>query len=219
MDATSFRFSFRFASPLVCIWLFLMPARAQELKPLLLPPPRTDGGKPLMEAIAQRKTIREIKPDKLSDQILADLLWSGFGINRQESGNRTAPSAMNSQEIDLYVALPEGLYLYEPKTNALKPLIADDLRARTGGQEFAKTAPVTLLFVADLSRLAKAEADKREFYAAFDAGCICQNLYLFCASAGLATVVHDLDRAPLTKAMKLAPSQKVIFAQAIGYPK
>ena len=211
--------SFGCALAAFAISAFLISAHAQELKPLLLPPPRTDAGKPLMVALTQRQTIRDIKADRLADQTLADLLWAGFGINRPASRSRTAPSAMNSQEVDLYVALPQGLYLYEPQTNALKALIGDDVRPRTGGQEFARTAPVTLVFVADLSRLAKVEPDRREFYAAFDAGCICQNLYLFCASAGLATVVHDLDRAPLAKAMKLGPNQKIIMAQAIGYPK
>jgi len=192
---------------------------SQELKPIVLLAARVDGGKPLMNALHQRQTIREIKSDKLTDQVLADLLWSAFGINRPGSGQRTAPSAMNSQEIDIYVALPEGLYLYDAKTNVLKPILAEDVRARSGGQDFSKQAPVTLIFVGELSRMTKAEPEKRHFYATFDAGCISQNVYLFCASEGLATVVHELDRAALQKAMKLGPDQQIIMVQAVGYPK
>jgi len=172
-----------------------------------------------MQALKQRRTIRELKPDKLPVQVLANLLWAGFGINRPDSGHRTAPSAMNSQEVDLYVALPEGLYLYEAKPHQLKPVLGKDLRAKTSRQPFATNAPVVLIFVADLPRLAKAKPERRKFYAAIDTGSISQNIYLYCASAGLATVVYDLDRPPLAAAMNLRPEQQVILAQAVGYPK
>jgi len=164
-------------------------------------------------------TIRELKPDKLLAQALANLLWAGFGINRPESGHRTAPSAMNSQEVDLYVALPEGLYVYEAKPHQLRLVLNKDLRAKTSRQPFATNAPVVLIFVADLPRLTKAKPEKREFYAAVDTGCISQSIYLYCAPEGLATVVYDLDRAPLAAAMNLRPEQKIILAQAVGYPK
>jgi nitroreductase len=199
--------------------LSLTALHADEPSPVSLPAPEISGGKPLLEALQQRRTTREIKPDPLPPQVLANLLWAAFGINRPQTGQRTAPSAMDSQEIDVYVATPEGLYLYAPKTNGLKPIVAEDLRARTGGQDFMKQAPVTLIFVADLPRLAKAKPETRPVYAFFDAGCISQNVYLYCASAGLATVVHELDRAPLTAAMKLRPEQQIIMAQAVGYPK
>jgi SagB-type dehydrogenase family enzyme len=202
------------------LWcLTLTVARAEELKPIPLPAPQTEGGKPLMQALQQRRTIRELLPDKLPAQVLANLLWAGFGINRPESGHRTAPSAMNSQEVDLYVALPEGLYVYEAKPHRLKPVRDKDLRAKTSGQPFATNAPVVLVFVADLPRLARANPDQRPFYAGIDTGCISQNIYLFCASEGLATVVYDLNRAPLAAAMELRPEQRIILAQAIGYPK
>ena len=196
-----------------------MPPRAEELKPILLPAPQTQGGKPLMEALKQRRTTREILPDKLPMQVLANLLWSGFGVNRPESGQRTAPSAMNSQEVELYVALPEGLYVYEAKPHQLKPLLDKDLRAKTSRQPFATNAPVVLVYVADLPRLSRANPDQRPFYAGIDTGCISQNIYLYCASEGLATVVYDLDRAPLAAAMNLRPEQRIILAQAVGYPK
>ena len=115
---------------------------AEELKPVPLPPPQTEGGKPLMQALKQRRTTRDLKPDKLPVQVLANLLWAGFGINRPESGRRTAPSAMNSQEVDLYVALPEGLYVYQADLHQLKPVVDKDLRAKTSAQPFATNAPV-----------------------------------------------------------------------------
>ena len=188
-----------------------------ELKPISLPPPATFAGKSLMESLKERRTFREFKPDKLSAALLGDLLWAAFGINRPSEGRRTAPSAMNSQEVDLYVALEEGLYLYEAKPHRLLPVVEQDLRGQTTGQSFSN-APVVLLFVADLSRLDKAKLETRAVYASFDSGCICQNVYLYCASAGLATVVHDLNRDPVARAMNLRPEQKIIFAQAVGHP-
>jgi nitroreductase len=192
---------------------------ADELKPVALPPPQMEGGKPLMETLRERRTTREFKPDRLPPQLLANLLWAAFGINRPQTGQRTAPSAMNSQEVELYVAMPEGLFVYDAKSNVLAPVVAGDVRPRAGGQDSFKQAPVTLVYVAQLPRLAKAKPESRPFYADFDAGCICQNVYLFCASAGLATVVHDLDRAPLAEAMRLKPDQQIILAQAVGFPK
>jgi nitroreductase len=189
-----------------------------EISPVALPPPHMQGGKPLRETLRDRHTARAFKPDKLPAQLLADLLWAAFGINRAQTAQRTAPSAMNSQEIDLYVALPEGLFLYEASSNRLAPILAQDLRAQAGGPDSFKQAPLTLIYVADLSRLNKARAESRPFYADFDAGCICQNVYLFCASADLATVVHDLDRRPLAAAMKLRADQQIILAQAVGFP-
>lgn len=209
-----------FCSPLLAL-LVIGPLRgpAAEPVPISLPPPQTSGGRPVMDVFRERRTIREFKSDRLPPQILANLLWAGFGINRPESGHRTAPSAMNSQEVDIYVALPEGVFLYEPKPHRLRPVAAGDIRASTGGQPFATNAPLTLIFVADLSRLSKAKPETRRFYADFDTGCISQNIYLYCASAGLGTVVHELDRAPLRAAMKLTPDQRIILAQAVGYPR
>jgi len=194
-------------------------AGAGELKTVVLPPPPTTGGKPLMEALRQRRTVRDVKPDKLPLPVLGNLLWAAFGVNRPATGGRTAPSAMNSQEVDLYVALPEGLYLYEPKAHLLKPVLSGDVRGKTSGQPFATNAPVTLVFVADHARLSKAAPERRAFYADVDTGYISQNVYLYCASEGLATVVHDLDRAPLLAVLKLRPEQRIVLAQAVGYPK
>ena len=191
----------------------------QALPPVPLPKPQTSGGKPLMQALSERKTSREMRMEKLPVQLLSNLLWAAFGVNRPEIDHRTAPSAMNAQEIDLFIVTAEGVFLYDARANQLLPKLSEDLRSQTGGQDFGKVAPVTVLFVADHAKMVKAKPEQKDFYAGVDTGYISQNLYLFCASEGLATVVHDLDRAPLTAALKLRPDQKIVLAQAVGYPK
>ena len=154
----------------------------------------------------------------LSEVRLANLLWAAFGINRPDGG-RTAPSAMNWQEIDIYVAISEGLFRYNAKANSLDPILAQDVRATTGTQTFVATAPVNLVYVADLDRTRQA-GSQTELFTAADAGFIGENVYLFCASEGLATVVRgSVDRAALAKIMKLGPNQKILLAQSVGYPK
>jgi len=211
----------RYALPLLLV-LGLSPilAAAQELRPLELPKPQTDGGRPLMQVLRDRHSTREFKPDKLPLQVLSNLLWAAFGINRPETGKRTAPSAMNWQEVDIYVALPEGLYVYDAKAHRLVQILAEDVRAATGGQDFVKGAPLNLVYVADLARTKDAGAEEKNFYTTIDVGFISQNVYLFCASEGLATVVRGtVDRPALAKLMKLRPEQKIIVAQTVGYPK
>lgn len=195
-------------------------ACAQELKPIKLPAPQTEGGKPLMQALKERKTSREFSPRELPPQVLSNLLWAAFGINRPESGKRTAPSAVNWQEIDIDVAMSKGLYLYDAKNQMLQPVLAQDLRALTGEQDFVKDAPINLVYVADFSKMGNAPDNGKEADASADTGFIGQNVYLFCASEGLATVVRGLiDKPPLEKAMGLRPDQRVILAQTVGYPK
>ncbi len=172
-----------------------------------------------MQSLQERQSLREFSTNALPPQVLSDLLWAGFGINRPAIDHRTAPSAMNSQEVDLYVATADGVYVYDAKAHRLMPVVSGDFRSQTGGQAFVKDAPVTILFVADLTRLAKARPEDKAAYAAIDTGCIVQNVYLFCASEGLATVVHELNRGPLPKTLKLRPDQKIIIAQSVGYPK
>jgi SagB-type dehydrogenase family enzyme len=211
----------RFALPLF-VALLISPAWlvAQELKPLELPKPQMDGGKPLMQALQARHTTREFKSDMLPAQVLSNLLWAAFGINRPESGKRTAPSAMNWQEIDIYVATADGLYVYDAKANRLNPVLAADVRGTTGTQDFVKDAPVNLVYVADLARTGDASADAQNLYTAVDTGVIVQNVYLFCASEGLGTVVRgSVDHAALAKLMKLRPNQRIVVAQTVGYPK
>ena len=211
----------RFALPLF-VALLISPAWlvAQELKPLELPNPQMDGGKPLMQALQARHTTREFKSDMLPAQVLSNLLWAAFGVNRPDSGKRTAPSAMNWQEMDIYVALADGLYVYDAKANRLNPVLAADVRGTTGTQDFVKDAPVNLVYVADLARTGDANADAQNLYTAVDTGVIVQNVYLFCASEGLGTVVRgSVDHAALAKLMKLRPKQRIVVAQTVGYPK
>jgi nitroreductase len=194
-------------------------AGAAELPVIALPTPDQTGGKPVMAALKERQSIREFSMLPLTPQVLSDLLWAGFGVNRPDIDHRTAPSTMNMQEIELYVATAEGLCLYDAKPHQLKPVMNGDLRAKTGGQVALQEAPAVLILVADFSRMTKAKPQDREFYAAIDAGFISQNVYLYCASAGLGTVVHELDRLPLAQAMKLRPEQHIIIAQSVGWPK
>ena len=195
-------------------------AAAQELAPIQLPAPQTEGGKPLMQALKLRATARAFAPDPLPKQTLSTLLWAAWGINRPKEGKRTAPSARNWQEIDVYVVTATGAYLYDAAANTLKPIVAGDLRALTGAQEFVKEAPVTLVFVADTTRMKGSQADTQQAYAFADAAFISQNVYLFCASEGLATGVRAMvDRPALAKALKLGASQIIAFAQSVGLPK
>lgn len=198
----------------------LLPALliAQELRPIELPPPQTEGGKPLMQALKERKSSREFSSRPLPPQVLSNLLWAAFGVNRPD-GRRTAPSARNMQEIDIYVALPEGLYLYDAKAHRLNPVLAEDVRAATGTQAFVAQAPLNLIYVADYARMGDQSEQTKAFYAAADTGFIAQNVYLFCASEGLATVVRALvDREKLAARMKLRPDQRITLAQTVGYP-
>jgi SagB-type dehydrogenase family enzyme len=190
---------------------------SEELKPIKLLKPQLDKGKPLMQVLKDRSSLRSFSNEKLSLQVLSNLLWAAFGVNRVDTGKRTAPSAMNRQEIDIYVATADGLYLYDAKAHSLIPILAEDIRAMTGRQDYVKDAPVTLVYVADYSRMDSADKD---FYSAADTGFIGENVYLYCASEGLATVVRaSINRQALSEAMKLRPDQKVILAQSVGYPK
>lgn len=202
--------------------LFIFPAiaTAQDLKPLELPAPQTSGGKPLMQALKDRHTSREFSPEKIPMQVLSNLLWAAFGVNRADAGKRTAPSAMNWQEISIYVATADGLYVYDAQGNKLDPVLNKDVRAATGTQDFAKNAPVNLVYVADLAKTGRASAEDTALYTGADTGFIAQNVYLFCASEGLATVVRgSVDRPALAKVLRLRPDQKIILAQTVGYPR
>jgi nitroreductase len=192
---------------------------AGDFADISLPAPRTEGGKPLMQALKDRQSGREFSSKKLPVQVLSDLLWAANGINRSESSKRTAPSARNWQEVALYIVLEDGAYLYDAKANTLKAVAAGDLRRLTGKQKFVSDAPLNLVFVADLSKMQGASSDEQALYSATDAAFISENVYLFCASEGLATVVRgSIDRSVLKKALKLSENQKIILAQTVGYP-
>jgi SagB-type dehydrogenase family enzyme len=195
------------------------PAVGQSVKTILLPAPTIDEGISVMQALKKRRSGREFSPAALSRQVLSNLLWAAFGINREESGGRTAPSARNAQEIDVYAALPEGLYRYDPAKHTLIMELPRDIRHLTGMQEFVDEAPVNLVYVADRARMKGGTQDRGEAMARIGAGAIAENVYLFCASAGLAAVARALiDHTTLSRAMKLGPDQIIMLTQTIGYP-
>ena len=193
--------------------------RAHEPDVIKLPAPDMGGGKPLMQALKDRHTSREFSAKKLPLNMLSNLLWAAFGINRAQTGGRTAPSAHEWHEIDVYVATADGLYLYDARSHGLTRVLTQDIRIQTGLQSFVADAPVNLIYVADRSRMVEAAEEDRILYSAADAGFIGQNVCLYCASEGLATVVRGMvARSALAKLMRLRPSQRVILTQSVGYP-
>jgi nitroreductase len=193
-------------------------ARAQATpSPRLLPPPRRTGGQPLIDALMLRRSTREYSDRGIAPQVVSDLLWAAYGINRP-SGDRTAPYWRHVMVIDLYVAMADGVWLYEPKSHALLPHLKNDLRAQTGLQDFVASAPLNLVYVAHGERMTDISPEERRLYASVDAAFIGQNVYLFCASEGLATVFRGaVDQAKLAGALKLPDAQFVTFAQTVGY--
>ncbi|MHC4691133.1 MAG: nitroreductase family protein [Planctomycetota bacterium] len=202
---------------------------AEDLKPITLVKPQMDGGKSVLAALKERKTNRNISSKKLAPQTLSNLLWAAFGVNREDSPfrgpGRTAASASNSQEIDLYVALPEGVYLYEAIPHRLIPVVPGDFRRRSGRRSAAR-APVNIFYVVDIAKYKKApfqepglrdpEVQKSYYYVA--TGLIAQNVYLFAASQGLAAHFHNCDKRNTPTEFKLRPEQRVLFSQTVGYP-
>jgi nitroreductase len=196
--------------------LWTVPALfAQELKPIQLPKPQVTGGMPLMQALAERKTVRAFTDKPLPLQTLSNLLWAAFGVNRPRTVKpglgRTAPSAMNKQEVDLYVVLAQGVYVYEAETNLLRPVVAGDMRARMGAPP-AGQAAVTLVYV----------ADSKFNYAQVDVGFIGQDVYLFAASEGLNAWFYALhgqqDATAVGAALKLPVGKSPLYGQSVGYP-
>jgi len=195
-------------------------AIAEDLKPVKLPEPQLSIGKPLMEVLGTRQSYRDFSDQALPAQTLSNLLWAACGMNRPDSGKRTAPSARNKQETDVYVATAEGLFLYEAKTQSLQPILSQDIRAATGTQDYVKNAPVNLVYVADFSRMTEPDDAAKIPLAFADTGFISENVYLYCASERLATVVRALiDRDKLAAIMKLRPEQKITLAQSVGMPQ
>ncbi len=188
-------------------------------KTIALPEPMRRGGLPLMDALMRRSTQREFSPKELPAGLLSNLLWAAFGINRQEGHKRTAPSAHDWEEMDIYLSTARGLYLYDALAHGLRLVSTEDLRSQTGIQSYVGEAPLNLVYVADLSRMTEASAEERQWYAGPDAGFIAENVYLFCASEGLATVVRALvDWRAVAKAMGLRAEQQIVLAQSVGYP-
>jgi SagB-type dehydrogenase family enzyme len=213
---------FPFYKAIVCFQLSLFAAwhalcAAQDGTSISLPKPQLDKGRPLMQVLKDRKSSRVYDSRPLPQQELSNLLWAAFGLNRPEKGGRTAPSALDMQEIDVYVSQSDGLFLYEARTHSLKKIHGKDIRELTGKQPFVKDAPVNIVLVADYARVGKPEGRN---YAAADAAFISQNMYLYCTSEGLATIVRAyVDKPALAAAMQLRSDQEVVFAQTVGYPK
>jgi nitroreductase len=195
-------------------------APGQDLASIKLPAPQTDGGKPLMQVLKARQSARDFSEQKLSAQTLSNLLWAAWGVNRAD-GRRTAPSASNKQEVEIYVTMSDGAYLYDAKTHALNPVVGGDLRAATGTQPFPATAALNLVYVADMAKAGRPATDpQQQLNVGADVGFIAENAYLFCASEGLATVVRaSVPKAELAKQLKLRADQQIVLAQSVGYPK
>jgi SagB-type dehydrogenase family enzyme len=210
----------------------LSSAFAQELKPIQLLKPQLDGGRPLMQVLKDRRSGRKYSAEKLPLQTLSNLLWAAFGINRPDSGGRTAPSGGNRQDINIYVATADGVYVYDAKAHTLNPVLTEDIRSLSGRQHPPSTvpadrippldeAPVNLIYVWDGLKKSKISTDEENLRLAFaHTGFIIQNVYLFCASEGLTTVVRLwFDKPTLEKPMKLRPEQYVTLVQSVGYPR
>lgn len=195
--------------------LFTSALYAQNIK---LPTPNKSGGKPLMTVLNERKSSRDFSEKILPNQQLSNLLWAAWGYNRADK--RTAPSSQNKQEMDIYVALASGCYLYDARKNELVLVVKQDLREKTGKQDFVKNAPVNIIFVADKRKMAQQDEQSMLQTAYINTGFINQNIYLYCASEGLATVIRAwVDKAALALAMKLHDQQEIIVCQTVGYPK
>jgi len=201
-------------------------ASAEELTPIHLLRPEMGSGNPLMQLLWKRKSLRQFSSEPLPVEVLSNMLWAAFGINRPD-GKRTAPTANDKREIDIYVATPKGLYVYDAQANLLNPILGDDIGGMTGipAQPYVKEAAVNLIYVADYSKMKNyffgtVRDEVKDLYTAAATGFISENVYLYCASEGLATVVRaEIDRPALASLMKLRPDQKIILAQSVGYPK
>jgi hypothetical protein len=207
-------------------------AKAAALEPINLTKPETEGGKSVLAALKERRTIREISSRALPPQMLSNLLWAAWGVNRKKGPfgmiGRTAASASNSQEIDLYVAMPEGAYLYDAAAHRLVPVTGADLRPLCGnrGRRPGVDAPVRLIFVADLEKYNHSGFDEpglhdpevQRSYYNVAIGLIAGNVHLFAAAHDLAAWFHNCDKAALAEALKLGSDQRVVYSQTVGYP-
>lgn len=193
---------------LVSLFVMSCSISAQDIR---LPAPHRTGGKPLMQALNERKSIRSYQDKELTLQQLSDLLWAANGFNRDDK--RTAPTANNRQELELYVTTKNGIYFYDARNHLLKEVKKGDYRARAGTQDFVAQAALNLIFVSDLNK-----ASSRQ-YAYTDCGFVAQNVYLYCASEGLGAVVRgSFDKDKLNELLNLKSNQEILLTQTVGYP-
>lgn len=203
-------------SILLLIFLSAGTLQAQQVKQL--PEPQKEGGKPLMEALNQRHSSREFAGKTPGDQMMSNLLWAAFGINRPESNKRTAPSSHNVQDIQIYVTTAKGVYLYLPQEHALQLVSEKDVRSATGKQDFTGQAAVNLVYVSDFSRYEGGDRAAKRNTASAHCGFIGQNVYLYCASEGLNTVFRAwIDKEKIARALNLSANQHVIYCQSVGF--
>jgi len=193
---------------------------AQDLQTMALNLPDKSRGLPVMQALEKRASSWEFSDKKLNLQDLSDLLWAADGINRPEIKKRTAPSAQNAQDIDIYVFMEEGIYIYNASGNALNPVKKGDFRSLIEKVEpYKGNAPVILLLVSDISRFRAGGDSIRLSWAAMDAGIVSQNIALFCASAGLNTRPRSsMDHAGLREILKLKDTQYIMLNNPVSYP-
>ena len=193
--------------------------QAQELSVIKLNAPDKTRGSAIMKAFNDRQSIREYSAESLKPQDLSDVLWAANGVNRP-NGNRTAPSCRNFQDVEVYVVLPEGAYLYDAKEHALNPLTAGDFRAAVAsGQDFAKTAPLSIVLVADMTKYGNM-SENSKLMAAIDVGIVSQNISVACAGLGLATVPRGtMDQATLKTALQLKDNHLLLLNHPVGYPR
>ncbi|MBK9356124.1 MAG: SagB/ThcOx family dehydrogenase [Bacteroidales bacterium] len=200
---------------LILMFPAICPAQETDIQ---LSKPDMSSGKLLMTVLNERSSHREFSDRELSPEHLSGLLWAACGINRAETGKRTAPSAMNWQDVQVYVFLKKGIYLYKEEEHKLVLIKEGDHRASAGSQVFVAGAPVNLVYVSDYNRMTKATESDKTFYSGINTGFISQNVYLYCASEGLNTVVRAyIDRDAVHKLMNLKPEQHVVVAQTVGY--
>ncbi|HME25128.1 MAG TPA: nitroreductase family protein [Acetobacteraceae bacterium] len=195
-------------------------AAAQAQQSIALPPPRADFGTSLAQALKLRRSIRAFDPRPLAPQVLSELLWAAYGVNRPATADRTAPSWRRARETDVYAAMADGVWRYDPIKHVLVPHLAGDVRAQTGVQDFVGTAPLNLVYVSNAEHMSGVPREEQHRVAAADIGFIGQNVYLYCASEGLACVFRaSLDTARLARTLGLAETQFIMFSQTVGFPK
>jgi SagB-type dehydrogenase family enzyme len=194
---------------------------AQDAKTIILNPPDTKRGLPVMTALSLRASATEFDTTSLNLQDMSDLLWAANGINRPESGKRTAPSARNWQDIDVYVVMKSGAYLYNPNKHCLDFITGGDHRALVAGrQENFAVAPLFCVMVSDFSRFSSGDDSSKMVIAAYDAGIVSQNISIFCASVGFDTRVRaTMDQEKLREILQLKDSQHLMLNNPVGYKK
>ncbi|NLD98737.1 MAG: SagB/ThcOx family dehydrogenase [Fibrobacter sp.] len=210
---------FKLLSAALFSTFFSCSTAAQDLARVSLPHPNLKKETPLMQALAQRESVRSYTDEMIDDQELSDLLWAANGINRPNNGGRTAPSAINAKDIDLYILKKDGIYKYEPASHSLEPIQQGDFRTQIGGQSYIAKAPVNIILVSDLARFRHGNNTQKTVWANIDAGIVSQNISLFCAAFGLCTVPRtmvDIDK--LRPLLKLKNTQVIILNHPVGYP-